>query len=130
MKPFNKVSTTSQQESDRKIGQEITKSYFHQGIKYGVIKEVHDKNYAVTVLLDEGGIASADRFMPVSNSWQELIHNFGQLRAGLLVEVSYHGDHESGGIVKVIGLEGETLASLQAQQVPDLALYEIFSPGV
>lgn len=130
MKSFNKVSTTVQQETDRKLGQQVSKTFVKSGIKYGVIKDVHDKNYAVTVLLDEGGMAASGVFLPVTNSWQELVHNFGNLRSGLLVEVSYDGDHELVGKVKVIGLEGETLASIQAQHEPDLSLYEIFSPGI
>jgi len=125
-----KNSTTRSDERFRRSEQQLHKSYFHNDRKYGIIKEVHPSLYAVTVLLQEGGLARNGQFLPVTNPWQELIHNFGNLRPGLLVEIRFVGDQESIAEARIIGLEGEKLAELQEKPEVNLALFEIFSPGL
>jgi hypothetical protein len=126
----NKSSTTNLDEQNRLKDQVSSKSYFRTTRKFGVIKEVHESQYAVKILLNEGGLAYNGGFLPIKNPWQQLIHDFGPLRAGLLVEVVFSGDQENTAEVLVIGLEGETIAELQEAPTTDLGLYEIFLPGV
>lgn len=127
---YNKSSTTSADEKYRITKQQLNKAYFKNNRKFGTVKEVHEKLYAVTVLLEEGGMALGGQFIPVVNSWQQLIHDFGNLRPGLLVEITFIGDQESTSEARIIGLEGEKIAQQQEKPEVNLALYEIFSPGV
>lgn len=127
---YNKSSTTSTDEKYRITKQQLNKAYFKNNRKFGTVKEVHEKLYAVTVLLEEGGMALGGQFIPVVNSWQQLIHDFGNLRPGLLVEITFIGDQESTSEARIIGLEGEKIAQQQEKPEVNLALYEIFSPGV
>lgn len=129
-KGLTKQSTTVLGEHQRKAGIDSSRVYFKSNTKYGVVSEVHPTLYAVRVLLDGGGLAQGGEFIPVANAWQQLIHDFGNLRPGLLIELTYTGDQESSSTAKVIGLEKEGLAQLQQEPEIDLALYEIFSPGV
>ena len=125
-----KNSTNALDERHRRQGQMDAKAYFKTRQKYGVIKQVHEKLYAAKVLLDTGGVASADDWIPITNPWQELVHNFGPLRKNLRVVVEYEGDQENHATARVIGLEGEPIAQQQERADVDLALYEIFTPGI
>jgi hypothetical protein len=126
---MRKNSTTIQQERDRLQTQQGTRTYFKSSSKYGTIKEVHDKIYAVTVTTEDGGMAFGGRFIPVVNPWNELVHDYGNLRPGLLVELVFTGDQDTNASARIIGLEGEKPAALQQEPEINLALYEIFAPG-
>ena len=126
----NKNSTTQIDEQRREHSQGLGKSYFKTRSKFGVVKEVHPKFYAAIVLLDEGGDANGGEFVPIKNPWQQLIHDFGPLRVGLRVELTYEGDQENHAVATVISLEGEPLAQNQERADIDLSLYEIFVPGI
>lgn len=129
-KGLTRQSTTTAGENQRRADRDTSRVYLRTSTKYGVISEVHPSLYFVRVLLDGGGLAQGGDFIPVSNPWQQLIHDFGNLRPGLFVEITYTGDQESSSIARVVGLEKEGLGQLQQEPEIDLALYEIFSPGV
>lgn len=126
MKTLTKTATSAHGERERLDQQKSTRAYYKQNIKYGVISEVHPTRYAARVDLDEGGPAAGNSFLPIENPWQQLIHDFGELRPGLLVEVSYIGDQETVALAKIIGLENETIATIQEKPSVNLALYEVF----
>jgi hypothetical protein len=124
-----KASITSMDEDRRQSQRQVAKSYFNESSKYGTIKEVHPTLYAVTVELTEGGLAANGTFLAISNPWQQLIHDFGNLRPGLLVELTNYGEQEQFAQARVIGLEGETIGGRTEAPEVNLSLYEIFSPG-
>lgn len=127
---MSKNSTTISDEKNRLESQQVNRTYSKSNRKFGIIKEVHEKYFAVTVLLNEGGLALNGTFLPITNSWQELIHDYGNLRPGMLVKVSFIGNQESIAEVEVIGLEGEKVGQLQEKPEVNLSLYEIYSPGI
>lgn len=124
-----KNSTTSIDEKNRLAQQQIDRTTFKSHRKFGIIKEVHPELYQIKVLLDEGGLALNGRFLPVTNPWQQLVHDFGTLRNGMLVEITFVGDQESIVEARIVGLEGEQIGKLQEKPEVNLSLYEIFSPG-
>ena len=126
----SKSSVNILDEKNKSRDQGLGKAYFRSPKKYGFIKELHPTQYAVKVSLAEGGVVPVDGYFPVVNAWQQLIHDFGNLRPGLVVEVVYIGDQETTAEVRVIALEGESIGQLQEPPTIDLALYEIFSPGM
>lgn len=126
----SKTSTTVTDAENKKNDLTLTRAYFKNNKKYGRIKEVDPSRYAVTVQLEGGGMASNGKLIPVKNPWNQIIHDFGQLRSGLLVEITFTGDQESFPEALVIGLENEKIAEKQQPPTIDIGLYEIFAPGV
>ena len=126
----SKTSTTVVDVENKKNDLTLSRTYFRNNKKYGRIKEVDTSRYAVTVQLVGGGMAAKGELIPVKNPWNQIIHDFGQLRAGLLVELTFTGDQESFPEALVIGLENEKIAEKQQSPTIDIGLYEIFVPGV
>lgn len=126
----SKTSTTVADVENKKSDLILSRTYFRNNKKYGRIKEVDSTRSAVTVQLEGGGMAAKGELIPVKNPWNQIIHDFGQLRAGLLVEITFTGDQESFPEALVIGLENEKIAEKQQSPTIDIGLYEIFVPGV
>ncbi len=125
-----KNSTNIWDQEKRSHEQTQAKSFFKTRSKFGTIKQVHEKLYAATIELAEGGLAWGGQFLPITNPWQSLIHDFGPLRRGLKVVVEYEGDQESYATARIIGLENEPIGQSQERADKDLGLYEIFIPGI
>lgn len=125
-----KNSTHRGQEEARQTGQTLTRAHFQTRSKLGIITEIHEKFYAVKVLIDREGLAAAGKFFPLTNSWAEIIHNFGEIKIGMRVRIDFQGDQENFGSVTLIGREGEPIAQNQESADKLLSLYEIFTPGV
>ena len=127
---MSKNSTTTRDEYSRMNKQKVDRSYFSSsiGLKYGRIKEVHEELYEAVITLEEGGLAFAGDFIRITNSALNLIRDFGALRKGMLVKLTYKGDQESFPEAEVIGPPEESIGTLQEKPDIDLGLYEIFSP--
>ena len=123
----SKTSTTVADVENKKSDLILSRTYFRNNKKYGRIKEVDSTRYAVTVQLEDGGMAAKGELIPVKNPWNQIIHDFGQLRAGLLVELTFIGDQESFPEALVIGLENEKIAEKQQPPTIDIGLYERFT---
>ena len=125
-----KNSTNTLDEQSRQTGISGAKNYLKLSRKFGVITEIHEKMNAVKIKIDGEGIANQNRFIPLTNSWQEITMFFGELEIGNRVRLEYDGDQENFSTATVIGLQGETIAQDRETSDKLLALYEIFLPGV
>lgn len=128
LKGKNSRTTIHENEREERVG--ISRSYFKTRQKFGRIVEVNEDRYVAVIQLDEGGLANGGDTIPITNSWLEMIFQFGPLRKNLRVVVEYEGDQDNMATAKVIGLERELIAQEQESAETDTALYEIFQPGI